>query len=163
MLYIIEGIDKCGKSTFIDKNGIDIYCEGIEEFVRAAKGITKGMKVAVHFSSNDIDPVGSLRICSAFSHICDIYMDRSWISDMTYGPVYRGEFRLEPRDEQYIIGLLQETPHVIYYFDKQIGEADTEDIYEKDQEKIDLVKFRYRQIMAKYKTILNVYRVEVMK
>lgn len=162
MLYIVEGIDKCGKSTFIDKQAITHHCEGIDEFMHLAKHLESGYRVAVHFSSNDITPLESLKMCCAFSHICDIFMDRSWISDMVYGPVYRGEIRLEPRDEQYIIGMLQETPHIIYYFDKPIGKADLTDKFEKDLEKMQLVKTRYKQIIGRYKKSLNIYHVEAM-
>lgn len=162
MLYIVEGIDKCGKSTFIDKQDITHHCEGIDEFMKLAKHLESSYRIAVHFNSKDITPLESLRMCCAFSHICDIFMDRSWISDMVYGPIYRGEIRLEPRDEQYIIGMLQETPHIVYYFDKQIGTPDVNDDFEKDDEKMRLVRMRYRQIMARYKKYLNVYRVEAM-
>jgi thymidylate kinase len=162
MLYIIEGPDKCGKSTFIDRQDITHHCEGIDEFIHLTKHLNSDYRIAIHFSSNDITPLESLRMCCAFSHICDIFMDRSWISDMVYGPVYRGEIRLEPRDEQYIIGMLQETPHIVYYFDKQIAQSDESDMFEQDKEKVQLVKFRYRQIMGRYKRTLNIYKVEAM-
>lgn len=162
MLYIVEGIDKCGKSTFIDKQAITHHCEGIDEFRKVVKDVRTGDKIAVHFDDTDIDPVESLKVCCAVSHLCDVFMDRSWISDMVYGVVYRGIMRLEPRDDQYIVGMLQETPHIVYYFDKQIGTPDTDDEFEKDDEKMRLVRMRYRQIMARYKKYLNVYRVEAM-
>lgn len=158
MLYIIEGPDKCGKSTFIDKQ-ITHKCEGIIELLAISNSLNTGDKVSVHFDDTDKDPVESLKICAALSLICDIYMDRSWISDCVYGPVYRGEYRFEPRDRQYIVGLLQNTPHIVYYFDTQIANSDTGDKYEQDVEKIELVKFRYKQIMSEYKDTLNIYKV----
>lgn len=163
MLYIIEGPDKCGKSTFIERNNIDIFCEGIDEFIRNSKYIDSNTKIAVHFGANDKDPVESLKICAAMSQICDVFMDRSWISEMVYSVVYRGEMNITPKDEKYILGLLKETPHIIYYFDKPIAEPDTDDLFESDIEKMNVVKFRYGQIMAKYKESLNIYKVQVMK
>lgn len=162
MLYIIEGIDKCGKSTFIDRQAITHYCNGIDEFRRTVKDVRTGDKIAVHFDDTDIDPVESLKVCCAVSHLCDVFMDRSWISDMVYGVVYRGVMRLEPRDDQYIVGMLQETPHIVYYFDKQISKADIEDKFEKDTEKMQLVKTRYKQVISRYKKQLNIYHVEAM-
>lgn len=161
MLYIIEGPDKCGKSTFMEKN-IDIYCEGIDEFTTQSKFINRHRKIGVHFDATDKDPVESLKTCAAMSQICDVYMDRSWISEMVYGVVYRGEMNITPKDEKYILWLLKETPHIIYYFDKPIAEIDNEDIFEKDAEKMALVKVRYNQIVARYKDTLNIYKMEVV-
>lgn len=160
MLYIIEGPDKCGKSTFIKRHGITHSFEGIEEFTKAAKYLDNRCAVAIHFGADDKSPIESLRICAAFSHICDIYMDRSWISELVYGSVYRGEINITPKDEKYIIGLLQDTPHIVYYFDEQIADSDTDDIFEKDAEKVKLVKLRYEQWMNKYKSKLTIYRIQ---
>ena len=160
MLYIVEGIDKCGKSTFIERQAITHHCEGIEEFMQITPRLTSEDRVAIHFNEKDKNPLESLKICAAFAEICDIFMDRSWISDMVYGAVYRGEIRLEPRDDAYILGLLQETPHIIYYFTTQIAQQDTEDKFEKDADKMQLVRIRYSQIMARYKKYLHIYRVE---
>lgn len=162
MLYIVEGPDKCGKSTFIEKHNPTHHFEGIKDFIAGAQDLNRNHRVVVHFDETDINPVESLRICSAFSHVCDVFMDRSWISDMVYGVVYRGEMRLEPRDDQYIVGMLQETPHIIYYFDKPIANLDPQDKFEANKELTDLVKLRYRQIMARYKKTLNIYRMEAM-
>lgn len=162
MLYIIEGPDKCGKSTFIERNNIDIFCEGINEFIRNSKYIDSNTKIAVHFGADDKNPVESLKICAAMSQICDVFMDRSWISEMVYGVVYRGEMNITPKDEKYILGLLKETPHIIYYFDTQIATGNSEDFFEKDSSKMQLVKTRYKQIIDRYKKALNIYRMEAM-
>lgn len=163
MLYIIEGPDKCGKSTFIERNNIDIFCEGIDEFIRNSKYIDSNTKIAVHFGADDKNPVESLKICAAMSQICDVFMDRSWISEMVYGVVYRGEMNIAPKDEKYILGLLKETPHIIYYFDTPIVAADPKDFFEKDYTKMQSVKLRYGQIMTKYNDALNIYKVQVPK
>lgn len=161
MLYIVEGIDKCGKSTFIRAQGITVFCEGIDEFVTICETLKRHDKVVVHFDSSDKNPVESLKICAAFSKRCDIYMDRCWMSEMTYGAVYRGEINLEPKDEQYIIGLVQNTPHILYYFSKRIAVLDAFDPYECD-EKLKCVKTRYDNLISRYKKLLNVYSVEVL-
>jgi thymidylate kinase len=163
MLYIIEGPDKCGKSTFIEKNDINIYCEGIDEFKTQSKFINRHIKIGVHFDATDKDPIESLKICAAMSQFCDVYMDRSWISEMVYGVVYRGETTITPKDEKYILWLLKETPHIIYYFDTPIAEPDTVDFFESDEDKMKLVRFRYAQIIARYSDCLNVYNVQVAK
>lgn len=162
MLYIIEGIDKCGKSTFIERQGITQHFEGIKEFIDVARWLTKNDKVCIHFDSSDKNPRDSILTCAGFSHICDIYMDRCWISEMTYGAVYRGEINLEPSDEQYIIGLLQDTPHIIYYFDKQIAEPDSNDDLENNIEKVKCLKTRYGNLISRYSKVLNIYKIEVM-
>lgn len=162
MLYIIEGPDKCGKSTFIDRNNIEIFCEGIDEFIQQSQYINCHVKIAVHFGADDKDPVESLKACAAMSQICDVYMDRSWISEMVYGVVYRGEMNITPKDEKYILGLLKETPHIIYYFNKPIAEPDIVDFFESNGDKMKLVRFRYNQIIAKYRDCLNVYKMEVV-
>ena len=162
MLYIIEGPDKCGKSTFIKRNDIDIWCEGIEDFQQKISTLTHFSKIAVHFDANDKDPVRSLGLCIQTAMIHDVYMDRSWISEMVYGVVYRGEMNIKPIDEGYILWLLQKHPHIIYYFDKPIAETDNKDIFEKDAEKMELVKVRYNQIIARYKHTLNIYEMEAV-
>lgn len=163
MLYIIEGPDKCGKSTFIKRNDIDIWCEGIEEFQQIVSTLAHFSKIAVHFGADDKDPVESLKTCAAMSQICDVYMDRSWISEMVYGVVYRGEMNITPKNEKHILGLLKETPHIIYYFDTPIATPDPKDFFEKDYTKMQMVKLRYGQIMTKYNDDLNIYKIRVLK
>ena len=160
MLYIIEGPDKCGKSTFISKQGIDSWYEGLDD-IRDRLEFASG-KVCVHFDANDKDPVESLKYCASLSVVMDVYMDRSWISEVVYGNVYRGGHKFSPTQITEIRALMMSTPHIVYYFDHQIAENDESDIYEQDYDKVLEVKRMYDWVMFDFQDVLNIYRVRVI-
>lgn len=157
MLYIIEGPDKCGKSTFIGKQGIDSWYEGLDN-IRDRLVFASG-KVCVHFDANDKDPVESLKYCASLSVVIDVYMDRSWISEVVYGNVYRGGHKFTREQYSEILNIMSNTPHIVYYFDTQIAENDSNDLYETQNTE---VHEEYRRLMQNLKAILNIYKVRVM-
>lgn len=86
MIYLIEGLDRCGKSTFIDYLRNEI----------------KNPKIMVLHSGKP--PSGVNHYDWAFKHYSqlivhallldsngyDIIMDRGWLGETVYGPLYRG-------------------------------------------------------------------------
>lgn len=160
MLYIVEGPDKCGKSTFIRNQGIDNWYEGIEDINNRLELASN--KVCVHFDANDKNPIASLDYCTYLSTIMDVYMDRSWISEIVYGSVYRGGHKFSPAQIAEIRALMMSTPHIVYYFDHQIAKNDDTDIYEQDDDKVMEVKRMYDWVMFDFHDVLNIYRVRVI-
>ena len=75
MLIILEGLDKCGKTTFANK---------------------LGPNVVIKHSTKDDDALTILKKYAAIANEQTVVLDRSFLSEMTYGPVYRGEMRITP-------------------------------------------------------------------
>lgn len=85
MIYVVEGLDRCGKSTFID-------------FLRSQ---IKNPKIMVIHSGKPPKNVnaeiwtrqyyGNLmnEITDLSNKGYDIILDRSWIGELVYGPIYR--------------------------------------------------------------------------
>lgn len=85
MIYVVEGLDRCGKSSFID----------------VLRSHIKNPKILVIHSGKppkDVDPkewsieyYDQLIGRSIFlnEHGFDIILDRAWLGEMVYGPIYR--------------------------------------------------------------------------
>lgn len=143
MLLILEGIDKCGKSTFAER--------------------FKDCATIIHSTKND-DAVSVLK--GAVKLVKEgrfVILDRSFLSEMTYGPVYRGEMNITPAKLMQITKLLKQINYSILYFSRPEGEKrtyDKNDEFEKDPEKLKLVEFRYKQYIAQYKNRFNIYEIQ---
>lgn len=161
MLYIIEGLDKCGKSTFIDKHEITHRCEGLDDFVEVCRNTEGTDNVVVHFDKTDTDPVESLKCCAAMSTYCNVFMDRCWMSEIAYGNVFRNGPRIKPVHELEILRCLSNTPHMIFYFSKRIAALDYTDEYE-DITAVESLKKQYEDMISTYARYLNIYRVEAI-
>ena len=142
MLIILEGLDKCGKSTFAQKFG--------------PSAIVK------HSTKND-DAVEVLKKYAPIADEHTVILDRSFLSEMCYGPVYRGEMRITPAKLMKITKILNSTPHIILYFSRPADETkqyDSNDEFEKYIAKLELVEKRYKDYIARYKNRFNIYEIQ---
>lgn len=142
MLLILEGIDKCGKTTFAEK--------------------FKNVAVIKH-STKDDDSVEVLQKYAKMAEKKLVILDRSFLSEMCYGPVYRGEMNITPGKMKIIRKVLSKVPYAILYFsrpDSEIKEYDSNDEFEKDLEKLMLVKKRYKEYVSRYKKTFNIYEIQ---
>ena len=143
MLIILEGIDKCGKSTFANK------------FLDVAE--------IVHCNKHDdmlITLQNAARIASKGQLVI---VDRNFLSEMCYGPVYRGKTQITPGKMQKIKKIMRSVPSMILYFsrpDDAVVQYDKNDEFEKDIEKLMLVKKRYEEYIAKYRNTFNIYEIQ---
>ena len=144
MLIILEGLDKCGKTTFAQNFAVD------------------GTAIIKHSTKED-DAVDVLAKYAPLANERTVILDRSFLSEMTYGPVYRGEMRITPAKLMKITKLLHSTPHIILYFSRPENENkqyDSTDEFEKDTEKLKLVEKRYKDYIARYKNRFNIYEIQ---
>ena len=143
MLIILEGLDKCGKTTFAQKFA------GCAEIKHSDKNDDA---TAVLLAAAKKDKTGKL-----------VILDRSFFSEMCYGPVYRGEMRMTPAKLMQISKALKQIQYCILYFSRPAGEHieyDTNDEFEKDAEKLALVEKRYKEYIARYKNRFNIYEIQ---
>ena len=142
MLIILEGLDKCGKSTFAQK---------------------LGPNVVIKHSTKDDDAVKVIEKYAAIAEEQTVVLDRSFLSEMCYGPVYRGEMRITPAKLMKITKMLNRVPHIILYFSRpadEIKKYDSDDEFECDAEKLMLVEKRYKDYIARYKNRFNIYEIQ---
>lgn len=185
MLIICEGVDNCGKSTFIEKTaktciyeahnawGADItkrHEDGSYDIITTIDALFNAREnldypVALHFDYRDVNSYISFCKCLEISKYTTVYMDRSWISDIAYGRVYRNGAHISKYYEDDIIGALKEIPHAILHFKRPmnakyfntLGELDD---FTKNKDLLIKVSKEYDTIMRKYKKHgLNVYTV----
>ena len=143
MLIILEGLDKCGKSTFAQNFAL---CGAI-----------------VKHSTKEDDALSVLKNAAIMSGTQTVILDRSFLSEMCYGPVYRGEMRITPERFNIIKEILHETPHVLLYFSRpenEIRNFDKNDEFESDIEKLRLVEKRYKMYIAEFKRYFNIYEIQ---
>ena len=155
MLVILEGLDKCGKTTFANR-----FAEHAE---------------IIH-STKDDDPVIVLSNAVKLAASKLVILDRSFLSEMCYGPVYRGEMTIMPAKMMKITKLLKSIEHCILYFSRPDGskvEYDYSDEFEQFPDKLKLVETksvssfikkyvekRYKQYISMYKNRFNIYEVQ---
>jgi thymidylate kinase len=154
-MIIIEGPDKCGKSTFI-KNA------GIPE-VEASETMLPQTPTAIHSTADD-DSFTVLTKAMAWEDMgYEIYLDRCWISEVIYGKIYRNT-DFDPVEENKIINLLKARHTVILYFNRPFYEVltslDENDFYENDIQKMGQVHSMYEEYMSKLAEHLPVYKVQ---
>lgn len=139
---ILEGIDKCGKTTFANK------FSDIAEII--------------HCDKND-DMVAVLKNAAMISANNLVILDRNFLSEMCYGPVYRGKSQITPAKIMQIKKILSNIEYVILYFSRpenELKQYDMNDEFEKDAEKLMLVKKRYEDYIAKYRNRFNIYEIQ---
>jgi len=180
MITICEGLDKCGKSTFISTKAIikdantcwsrDIFTgkpvsvldNCLASIVNKPQAV---FELALHFGSDDEKPFESFMKCLELSKYCHLYLDRSFISELVYGRIFRGKTRLTLEEEQIIINELKRTPHEILYFKRRLSEEyfaalDKTDKFENNRENTMKLNDEFNRIMRKYsKAGLNVYEI----
>lgn len=141
MLLILEGIDKCGKTTFANRfaDCADIiHCTKYDDMVKVLKN-------AAEASENKL-----------------VILDRNFLSEMCYGPVYRGTMQITPGKMKIIKKILSKIDYAILYFSRPADELkcyDMNDEFEKDAEKLMMVKKRYEDYIARYKKTFNIYEI----
>lgn len=143
MLIILEGIDKCGKSTFANRFG------DIAEIIHCTK---------------DDDMLLTLQNAARTANTGKlVILDRNFLSEMCYGPVYRGTMQITPGKMKRIIQLLKNTEHCILYFSRPAGELkqyDKSDEFESDTRRLLTVERRYKDYIARYKNRFNIYEIQ---
>jgi thymidylate kinase len=186
MIIICEGLDKCGKSTFI-KNACgcvyeanNIWCaditrptsdgkyEGITTLDMLLTRVQTGKavidKVGLHFDAKD-DPITSLAKCLALGSHIDVYMDRSFISELVYGRVYRNGCKISLEQEMQLIEMCKQCNVVILYFRRKLNTAyfeqlDSADKYENNRDAILKCNKEYVKVMQKLKKAgVRVYEI----
>ena len=143
MLLILEGLDKCGKTTFAQK------------FIDCAE--------IIHSTKHDDAFIVLQNAKKVVESGGFVILDRSFLSEMTYGPVYRNENRITHAKIMRIKKLLSKIPYAILYFsrpDDTISDYDSQDEFEKEPEKLMLVKKLYEQCVEKYKNVFNIYEIQ---
>jgi thymidylate kinase len=142
MLLILEGIDKCGKTTFANK-----FAE-IAEIVHC----TKDDDMFLVLQNAAKTAAGKL-----------VILDRNFLSEMCYGPVYRGTSQITPVKLMRIRSILSKIDYAILYFSRPLDELkhyDMNDEFEKDAEKLMQVRKLYENYIAKYKNKFNIYEIQ---
>lgn len=143
MLLILEGIDKCGKTTFAQKfkNCATIkHSTKLEDATAVLLDAVKRVKLGEF-----------------------VILDRSFLSEMCYGPVYRGEMRITPAKFMQICKALKGIDYCILYFSRPEGqheEYDANDEFEKEPDKLAMVEARYKDYIARYKNRFNIYEIQ---
>lgn len=92
-IYVIEGQDRCGKSSFIDflRNRIT----NPKLLVMHSSKPPKGIEDVRLWATRHYFSLGST-ISKLWADGYDIILDRSWIGEYVYAPLYRG---MNPEDE----------------------------------------------------------------
>ena len=142
MLLILEGLDKCGKTTFANK------------FADVAE--------VIHCTKND-DMLITLQNAVKASVNKLVILDRNFLSEMCYGPVYRGTMQITPAKMMRIKKLLSKVSYAILYFSRPENsdiQYDKNDEFEKDAEKLKLVEKRYKDYISRYKKTFNIYEIQ---
>ncbi|MBR4889721.1 MAG: hypothetical protein IKU15_00195 [Clostridia bacterium] len=158
MIVILEGPDKCGKSSFLRNLNIpEIDLCDIDQLKYKAS-LTGD--IAIH--SNYGEDITIFDAAIAASDKYDIYLDRSFISEMIYGPIFRDKCEYSDELIKYFIDKLRNIPHVIMYFHrplyKVILDLDKDDPFECDITKYTRVHTKYRDVMEELSDLgLNVY------
>lgn len=142
MLLILEGIDKCGKTTFANRFADVaeiIHCTKDDDMVLTLQNAAK------------VAATGKL-----------VILDRNFLSEMCYGPVYRGTMQITPAKMMQIKRILSKISYAILYFSRPCDELkryDMNDEFEQDSEKLMMVKKRYENYIARYKNRFNIYEI----
>lgn len=143
MLLILEGLDKCGKTTFANKFAKKARIIHSTKYDDSVKVLAQ----AVRMSQN-----GKL-----------VILDRSFLSEMCYGPVYRNENKIKPAHIMKITKLLKLTDYCILYFSRPAGEIkayDSSDEFECNVEKLQQVEKKYEHYIKHYANRFNIYRIQ---
>ena len=139
MLIILEGLDKTGKTTFAKKFNNAVYLH----------------------SDKDTNTISMLDHAIKLSKNKLVILDRSFMSEIAYGTVFRKQIRFDKYQLNDMIKKLQEIPHIVFYFNRAISECKFEDNeFESNTAKLTRVKYLYNNFIATYKDKLNIYEVK---
>lgn len=164
MLYICEGVDKCGKTTYINNmigDGQYINVESIDKYKRHELS----NKIGVRFNRASVGLVyNNMMKVIDLSKDVDVYLDRSFISEVVYGPVYRGKMDISQDEIKKILDELERIDAIIFYFvpynyRKWMDSLDSNDFFEKNKIKIQQVLEGYDKVMKNYSFVLDIYKL----
>ena len=177
MLYICEGLDKCGKSEYIDRLGLvteeanelieigNITMTKLEWYKTIRQSSHLPKRLALHFGADDTNPFESFKSAYELSKYTDLYLDRSFISEMVYGVVYRQHSNLSLEQLATIQQVLLHCDHCILYFTRKLdsnyfNSLDIKDNFESKADAIKECNKFYRRHMTAFKKLgLNVYEI----
>lgn len=139
MIYVIEGPDRCGKSTFIN---------------HLRNNILNPRQLIIHSSKPPKELFGDLlqrwtmiyynelinNAIKLNNEGFDIILDRSWISETVYGPLYRNlslplnvlEHAIGENSHMFKLCIFQDDP--IKLLSREDGESDAQNINDKTKE-----------------------------
>lgn len=143
-MIILEGLDKCGKSTFA--NLLKLQIPDIE---------------VIHFDKNS----KMMQTMLNWDMSKQVIFDRSFISEICYGPVYRNKCKYTVPQIMQAFEFLRNKNAVIMYFKRDMCtvEFNTADEFEANFNHLKKVKDNYEvcmQIAKAYK--IPVYEVEYL-
>jgi thymidylate kinase len=108
-MIILEGPDKCGKSTFLKNLAIPE--------IEFANNLIPQTPIAIHSTADD-DSREVLEKAIALEDMgYEVYLDRCWISEVIYGKVYRNT-DFDATEESAILELLKSRNVVVLYFNR---------------------------------------------
>ena len=88
MIYVVEGLDRCGKSSFIDVLRSNIKNPNI--LVIHSGKPPKGVNTSI-WSTDYYDSLIKQSLSLSILENYNIILDRSWIGETVYGPIYRND------------------------------------------------------------------------
>lgn len=144
MIYILEGLDKSGKSTFASKFKTATVLPA-DKYTNCRIQLQKAINL--HLQGQDV------------------ILDRSFISELCYGPVYRKHCVYSNEDIHDFVTKLIPLPVIILYFDRPISRChfDTEDEFECNARALAKVKRLYVKWMKFFARYLSVYRINYVE
>lgn len=144
MIYILEGLDKSGKSNFASR------------FKTAA---------ILHADKDTDCKIQLQKAIDLHLQGQDVILDRSFISEICYGPVYRKCSKYNDVDIHDFVIKLISFPVTILYFDRPLSRChfDTEDEFECNVRALAKVKKLYAKWMKFFARYLFVYRINYVE
>lgn len=84
MIYVVEGLDRCGKSTFINELKTKLNNPFIIHCGKPPDHLKNDYYYSLYFYMDLL-----LMCISESNYGRDVILDRSWIGETVYGPLYR--------------------------------------------------------------------------
>lgn len=166
MLIICEGIDKCGKSTYV-RSIVQQYIEVVSDADLYTLEIDENIKVVGFHFVYGCDEKKWLKFCVELSKKHIVYMDRCLLGEIAYSSVYRPY--AEKKCTLLDFDIVKSVPHIIMHFERDVDSdyiksLDVEDRIERALYKLILVKENYADIMSQLKDLdYNIYKISFNK
>ena len=134
-MIIIEGIDGTGKTTL-------------------AEELTKLGYEKYHLSYEEKSEEGYLRILQKDTH--SLVLDRSFISELVYGPILRNFSRINCKQTKNIISQYQKATTRIIYL--KSSKESLQERRKKDAEDIEMINKYYEALDSRYDRVIKIMR-----
>lgn len=165
MLIILEGPDKTGKTTFAKKFKYREIAANVDPSF-----LNNYRPVYIHCEQG-VDYLNFTCKWLEYAKHTNVIMDRSFISELIYGTVYRNKIDISSAMFEQIMQKLREAndSYIIMYFNKGFNNTyrkklNKQDCFESNQTKLKTVHVMYKSIMKEmaeqYK--LNIYEVKYL-